>query len=225
MKTMDYVKETQQAYKDTQRARRYKEQQTQGGSWSRLTTLRERLCVAKALKSCSLRSENRILDIPCGSGILGKILGRFPFNAAASDISREMMELAWTEFDNPHFLGFAQADITQPPFPDHSFACVITVGLMHRLPGEIHEEVLKAIANLTSRFIIISYSLTSFWQRQKQRFIRTIKRQHMAAPAPLPLDIIKSRLEAQGLRILKKFWVIPLLSSEVIFLLEKRHPR
>ena len=181
---MDYEKDTRLAYRDAQKARNYQAQQTTARGWVRFTTLREQLWVKKALRQGLLTAQERVLDIPCGTGILACVLANFPCRVVAADISREMMALAPPDYQHPGFLGFVQADIVQAPFRPQSFSWVISVGLMHRLPENIRKEVLKWISYLSKKHIIISYSFDSPFQRFKHWLIKKVKPSHKPAPAP-----------------------------------------
>ena len=218
----DYETDTRLAY-NASKANSYKRQQTKGVSWMRFTTWREKLCVKKALKKCNLPSAGKILDIPCGTGILGSVFTESHFSVFASDISRDMMNLAYKDYKKVNFGGFIQADITKPPFITGTFDCVITLGLMHRLPADIRKEALQGLITLSNKYIIVSYSIDNPVQRLKQWLIRKLKPRHKSAPSPVPIHDIIRELSMNGLIIKRKFDVMPSLSAEVVFLLEKRN--
>lgn len=219
--TYEYDKDTRQAYRNVDKARAYRNLQFRDLGWGRFASWREKRIVKKALAGCALPPGARVLDVPCGTGILGGIFRDFPHPVVAADISLEMMNLARPEYGFPQFLGLVQADITRAPFAPGDFACVITLGLMHRLPAAIRQQVLAEIASLTSRYLIISYSIDSPIQRLKQEIIKKTKPSHRSAPAPAPHGDIVREVQAAGLRILQTCYPAPLLSSEIILVLEK----
>ena len=219
---MDYEKETRLAYRDPSRARSYKKHHTKGITWARFTMWRERLCVAKALRKCNLTETDKILDIPCGTGILANVLSKFPVSIIASDISREMMNLARSEYAGKNFYGFIQGDITMTPFKSDTFTCVIILGFMHRAPADIREQTLREITSISKRFIIVSYSVDSLLQRLKQSLIKNIKPSYKPAPSPATFRDIIEELNSHNLIIRKIFKVVTFLSAEVVFLLEKK---
>ena len=57
-----------------------------------------------------------------------------------------------------------QADITKSPFPTGEFKCVIVLALMHRLPDKIRRIVLSEIVRISSKYVIISYSVENIGQ-------------------------------------------------------------
>lgn len=220
--TYEYEKDTRQAYRDAHKARVYKSYQSQERTWGRVTSRREWIIVRRALDGCGLSPQAKILDIPCGTGIMGGILQQFPNPVVAADISLEMMDLAREEYTFSHFLGFVQSDITQTPFRPGDFACIVTLGLMHRLPSAIREKVLTGIASLRPRYVIISYSLDSLWQRLKQRLIKKFKPSHSSAPVPAPLKDIVREVNASGFKVIRSYHTIPLLSADIILALERQ---
>jgi hypothetical protein len=135
------------------------------------------------------------LDIPCGTGILAGVLS--------------------------NIVGVVQSDIAKTPFRKAAFACVITLGLMHRLPKGIRKEVLSEVAYLSNKFIIISYSSDSPYQRMKHWLIKKIWLNYKSAPSPVPFQDIMEEFNSHRLTIKKAFRVVYFLSAEVVFLLEK----
>jgi SAM-dependent methyltransferase len=218
--TFEYEKDTRQAYRNVQKAQAYKSLHTRELSWARFTMWRERTIVRKVLGGCGLAPQAKILDIPCGTGILGGILQEFPNPVVAADISPEMMELARPEYAFAHFLGFVQADITQTSFRPGDFACIVILGLMHRLPAQMRRQVLDEIAALRARQVIISYSIDSLGQRLKQRLIKKLKPAHQSAPVPAAFQDIVKEVTAAGFKVRRTHQVVPLLSAEIILVLE-----
>lgn len=216
----NYEKDTRLAY-DIPKAKSYKQQQTNGISWMRFTTWREKAFVTTALKYCNLAKSDKILDVPCGTGVLGTVFSKFPSLIIASDISRDMMGLARIDYSNANFGGFIQSDITGTPFKNEAFQCVVVLGLLHRLPEGIRKQAIKEAASLSNRFIIASYSVDSTSQRIKQWLIKKLRHSHSSAPSPAPMRDIIKELTDNGLAIKRKYTVMPFLSAEVVFLLEK----
>lgn len=216
----NYEKETRSGYGAT-KARSYKNQQTKDICWARITTWRERVNVESALAWCNLKKIDKVLDIPCGSGIMADILLRFPARIVASDISEEMMNLAREDYRGLNFKGFIKADITEAPFKNESFHCVVIIGLMHRLPLDIRLKALRGAVSLCSRFLIVSYSIDSPAQRVKQWFLRKLSQSHKSAPVPTRMKDIVREVNSNGLTVKKIYRVVPILSAERILILEK----
>lgn len=217
----DYERDTLNAYRTPERAAEYKRFNTTTWSWGHFVTWREQRAVARELARYNWSSADWLLDIPCGTGILGGLLEKFPFIIVASDISPEMMALAKDEYPAGHLIDCVQADITNTPFPRGSFACVVTLGFLHRVPPEIKRATLREISALSSRIVIITCSVDTPLQRFKHAVLSRVIRNHVPAPCPTPLAEIISECEAQQLRVVRAFMVVPLLSAHALLVLEK----
>jgi len=218
---MSYEKETKNAYKDKTKALAYKKQYTEGGNWARFTMWRQKQLTAKLLDLCNLKTTDKILDIPCGAGLIGPVLAKYEAFVTASDISREMMNLAENEYDKEKFDGFVEADITETSFTSDYFKCVIVLSLMHRLNDKLRKEVLTEVTRLTNRYLIISYSEINFFQRLKQTLLKMLKTSHLPAPESIRMKVMLSEMTEQGLEVVKIKRIFFLLSSKVLFLVRK----
>src|SRR5581483_7625747 len=164
---------------------------------------------------------DKLLDIPCGAGILGGVLHRFPFRIVASDISPEMLALARAEYPADRLEACTVADITATPFARGDFACVVVLSLLHRVPLDVRRAALREIAALTNRLVIVSCSVDTPLQRFKHALLRRIRRNHVPAPCPAPIEEVIADCEAQGLRVARAFTVLPGFSAYALIVLEK----
>ena len=218
----NYETDTLNAYRSRQRAAEYKSYHTKDWSWARICTWREQRLLHHELARYSWSADDRLLDIPCGTGILGKLLHSFPFHIIASDISPEMMDLARVEYHADRLLGCVQADITKTGFSRCSFACIVVLGFLHRVPLDIKRAALHEISTLAKRVVIITCSVDSPLQRLKKKFLTIVRRRHVSAPCPVPLQDIIIECEAAGFKVVRTVMVVPFLSAEVMLVLEKR---
>lgn len=221
-KTADYETQTRNAYRSGRRASEYKKYQTRNWNWARFSTWREQRILARELSRYSWSASDLLLDIPCGTGISGKLLRSFPLRIVAGDISMEMMELAREEYLADRLIGCVQADITKTGFKRGMFACIMLIGFLHRVPQDIKHAVLSEISALTNRIAIITCSVDSPLQRLKRNLLSVIRTKHIPAPCPVPLQDIISECEVAGFKVVRSFMVVPFLSSEALLVLEKR---
>ena len=173
------------------------------------------------LDRCGLDETSKIIDLPCGTGFIGKELCETRASIVASDISPAMMARARSQYSGPNFHGFVQCDITGPPFKERSFDCVILLALMHRLPREVRQKTLKNIVRTSKRFIIVSYSLDSRAQRLKQWLTRIVYRGYTPAPSPLALKDIIAEIESFALVVRHISYVASFLSGKLLLLVER----
>lgn len=217
----NYETDTLNAYRSKQRAAEYKRYHTKDWSWARFSTWREQRLLARELSRYSWSANDRLLDIPCGTGVLGKLLHFFPFQIVASDISPEMMELARGEYPADRLIDCVQADITKTGFSRRSFECIVVLGFLHRVPMDIKRAALREISALANRVVIISCSVDSPLQRLKKKALTIIRRQHVPAPCPVSLREIVAECEEAGFKVVRSLIVVPLLSAEAILVLER----
>jgi ubiquinone/menaquinone biosynthesis C-methylase UbiE len=184
--------------------------------------MKEQKWIEKALKRCHLTAISKVLDIPCGTGVMSKVFDQFTFRVAASDISKQMIDLAGGEYSVERFLGFVLADIENSPFANRTFDCVLSIGFMHRVPADIRKKALKELTCISRRYIIVTYSIDSRLQKLKHWLKKRIFPEYTTAPFPVPIHKILDEVNSFGLTIKKKFNVMSFLSAEVIFLLEKK---
>lgn len=218
---MTYETDTKNAYRNETKANAYKNQYIQGFKWARFTMWKQKLIVKDFLNLCNFTEQDKILDAPCGAGYIGDLLSNLDAQIVASDISMEMMVLAENEYKEVNFQGFLQSDITSMPIENDQFKCSIILALMHRLPNEIRKEVLTEIIRITSKYVIVSYSIESIAQKLKQKVLSIFHRSYLAAPSSIGMDEILSEFEGFGLKITKQKRIIKFLSAKVVFLLEK----
>ncbi|CDX46501.1 putative Methyltransferase type 11 [Mesorhizobium sp. ORS 3359] len=181
---------------------------------------REQNCIAKALETCSPLPA-QVLDVPCGTGKLADVLSRHDCQVMAADISMEMMALAKTAYaGRPGFQGFVRCDITQLPMADESFDTVICLRLIHLIPPHLRRKIINELARVTSRRLIVSYGLASRFQRIRLRLRRLITGR-VSAPHPVDFDVAREDFSQAGLKLVSSFSILPLLSCEQVFVLEK----
>jgi ubiquinone/menaquinone biosynthesis C-methylase UbiE len=218
---MNYEADTKQAYRSEGRAAQYQRYHTRDWSWGRIATWREQRCLAKVLRSYSWAPADRILDMPCGTGILGHLLGTLPSRIVVSDISRQMMTLGRPQYPPSRLMGCLQSDITAMPFRNGAFRCVTNLGFLHRVPPEVKRAAIREIARVSSHVVIATCSVDTRAQRLKHRLLGWLRGRHLPAPCPAPLHEVSAEFERNGLRLVRAFMVIPFLSAEAVLVLEK----
>ncbi|MDH5542740.1 MAG: class I SAM-dependent methyltransferase [Nitrospinota bacterium] len=218
---MDYEKETKNAYKNIEKAEDYFSGYSKGIKWRRYSTWKQNQNLKKALVKCNLDKSDIVYDIPCGTGIAGRIFKDFPPAIVASDISMEMMAYAKNEYRKEGFYGFLQSDITNLPLKSGTSKCAVVLSFMHRVPREIRTGALKELNRLTNRYIIVTYAVDSFAQRFKKALIKILKPGFVPAPSPTAYSEIIKEFRENNLKVLREYRIMPILSSSIMFLLEK----
>lgn len=219
---MEYEKDTRLAYRSSARADAYRRYQSSEWTWGRITTWREQSLIRRLLARRRWSAADVVLDAPCGAGILASTLAPLAPRVLASDISTEMMRLAGDAYAMDCFGGFVQADITALPFTDARFSVVITLGFMHRVPAEIRRKTLAEIHRICSDTVIVSFSVVSPAQRVKHRLVSAVTARHIPAPCAIPMREADREILEAGFKIVDRIPVLPLLSSEWLYVLSKQ---
>ncbi len=219
-----YELATKQKYQDPGIARRYLRGYAGRLKLSSLASYiiarREQRCIAKALERCS-PAPSRLLDVPCGTGKLAEVLSRHGREVLAADISMEMMILAKAAYEGqPGFRGFIRCDVTQLPFADESFDTVVCLRLIHLIPPSLRRDIINELARIASCRLIVSYGLTTRFQRIRLK-LRKMITGGISAPHPVKFDVARQDFEEVGLNLTDSFSILPFLSCERLFVLEK----
>lgn len=162
----------------------------------------------------------RVLDIPCGTGRITELWLGEGLEVLGGDISEAMLAIAREKcggFD--HTLGFRQLDLDHVDMPDGSFELVTCIRLFHHLETGERAAILRELARVSARFVLINVSYSSRIYRLRRRLKRTL-RQGVSRTSST-WDEIQNEARNARLRILKTRMVLPLLSEDMIVLLEK----
>jgi len=182
---------------------------------------REKRAVQAALSQCGLGRQARVLDLPCGTGLLADLFATQPYDVVGADISLEMIQVARPYYAADRTAGFVNADALALPFPPGTFDCVVSIGFFHRLPPAIRQQVLATLRDVSRGKLIASFSLDGMARRLKLALLRVLRPRFASAPAPVTLRELEAELQQAGWRIAHRWTVAPVLSSESVFLLER----
>ncbi len=187
---------------------------------ARMIALRERRCVAGALALCS-PPPAVLLDMPCGTGKLADILMSPGRRVYAADLSMEMMNCARAAYQaRDGFRGFVRSDAAQLPFADESFDTIVCLRFVHLLPPDVRRNIVKELARITSRRLIVSYGVADRFQRVRLR-LRRLLVAGISTPHPITIETARDDFAAAGLKLTASFRILPVLSGERVFVLEK----
>ncbi|MEI6984493.1 MAG: class I SAM-dependent methyltransferase [Rhodospirillaceae bacterium] len=219
----EYREETREAYRSGLRVAAY-DRQLRGWTWMGWTMARECHLVGRALRRCQLPTSARVLDLPCGTGVLAQTFAAAPVTVVAADVSSEMLRLARSRYAPRNNTLFVAADALTPPFLADTFDCVVVIGFFHRLPDAERRLALTALRRCSQRYLIASFSLDGPARRLKLGLIKALRPGFQSAPAPVSLEALWEDFRAVGLRVVARWAVAPPLSSESVFLLERVDP-
>lgn len=165
-----------------------------------------------------------VLDLPCGTGRVSEVITRFTSNLVCADISEDMLDVARRKLA-PHNTNIAYRviDAEKIEFPNASFDLVTTIKLMHLIPYDVQARVLREIARVSKRWIIVTYAYSGWLSWVKDYvFRKKYDKTNPSSDHPRRVADVIREAESIGCVVRKRYYTFRLFSSEVIFFLEKR---
>jgi len=212
---MKYEIETRNRYRSASEAESYKDGYTKGFSLrvmkNRLIAYFEQKAIMKATALCN--GVEKIMDIPCGTGKMTKLLSDKYKTYLGADMSYEMIQ----EIESTKNLTFIQADGTAIPLLDNSLDAIVSLRLIHRLPAEVKFKFFNELSRISSEYLIFSFSDDSL----SHRVLLRIKMILGIVPEKVVMESFKPYNELlmnNGFILKKKINVLPLISNQVIYL-------
>lgn len=182
---------------------------------SRIIAHRE-LAVLRALLQ-GIDTDGRVLlDLPCGTGKLGRLMAEFAVRVVAADVSAEMMNLAKNEYPPDQLIRFVECDARKIPLGDGSVDVIVCLRLFQRLPLTARRQALREFRRLARKHLLISYSYDSPLQRIRQT-VRPLYERGTGSAFSVGVKEIRSEIEDCGFRVERVKRVLPGLSSELVF--------
>ncbi len=177
---------------------------------------REKKAIARALEY--IPKGSRILDIPCGTGRLTKMLYQAGYTVTSADRSIEMVEAAeknFREYRTEVDLGdtparYCQEDIVAgTTFKDQEFDAVICHRLFHHLiDPNLRLKAIRELKRITKGIILLSFfnsfSLSAGLRSVKNR----IKRHKPTDRLPISAKTLIMELRSEGIEVIR---IIPMI--------------
>jgi ubiquinone/menaquinone biosynthesis C-methylase UbiE len=179
----------------------------------------ERYHVARALRECR-PPPAVLLDVPCGTGKLAKVLGALETQVVGADLSMAMMECARGAYRTSRFSGFVRSSVEQLPFDTGAFDTVVCLRLMHLFSPASRQNALKELARVASRRVIVSFGMVGSFQLLRLKIRRAIFR-NISTPYPVRFADLPIEIDAAGLYIARWRRILPIFSCEYLLTLEK----
>lgn len=107
------------------------------------------------------KGEGRALDIGCGPGVMTKQIRELGWKYAGIDISKEMIELADTRFNNDQNVQFKVGFVEKIDGKDNSFDAVIAMGLVEYVANDT--AAIQEMARVLKPGGLLIVSLPNWW--------------------------------------------------------------
>ncbi|HZP40631.1 MAG TPA: methyltransferase domain-containing protein [Candidatus Binatia bacterium] len=174
--------------------------------------------LARALGRALAGVRGIVLDVPCGTGILGDVFAARGLRVVGADISPAMLDVAR---DRNHGLGHVRTDLEMPPWRPRSFDAVVCARFLMHVPAADRPRVLRTLAGLSRGPLVATfchpYTLKSFGRAVRRMLGRSPKRSPRVTRHELEAEVA-----AAGLRLDRVIPVLPLLSE--VWVVVMRNP-
>jgi SAM-dependent methyltransferase len=187
-------------------ARRY-ERRRYGGLLRRLNLHLLERAIGRAL--AGVPPGALVLDVPCGTGVLGPVLLSRGLRVVGADISPAMLEVAR---ERGGICAHVRADLEQPPYRPASFAAVVCARFLMHLPATSRPRVLATLAGL-SRGPLVATVCHPWTVKRLGRAVRRLLGRRAKRSPRLTRRALAAEVEAAGLRLERVIPVLPLLSE------------
>ena len=163
-----------------------------------------------------------LLDVPCGTGRIAKVLMDWGFRVTAADISQEMIQVAQSRIaDVGGQLPASRGSADALPFANESFDAVLSIRFLPHISAEPRRLMLREMARVSRRWVFFSNSFSSAWYKSR----RAVKR-HLGHQAPTRYPVTENDLTEDlrlaGLKETARFWTFRFVSEELLMLCEKQ---
>lgn len=183
----------------------------------------EKRLVAKCFSR--LPKGGTIADAPCGTGRLAEALLDAGYKVHGFDISKAMLGVAQQRLAT-HGGNFTCEVANLKEHPPSGPICdgALCARVLMHFPLEQQVEFLTGVAGLSRSVVVINQSLDSSYQRLRRNLKRWMGNQ-ASARFPITDENIRLLLERSGLREVKRYRLLPVISEAVYIVAEKMAPR
>ncbi len=175
---------------------------------------REKNCITKALRGITPGS--RVLDLPCGTGRLTRLLMDQGFRVTAADVSEAMVSLARTniaasqsptEGHLPH-VDFEVRDVMQTGYADNQFDAVVCNRLFHHFTeSSTRLRALKELRRISRGPVIISFFNSFALDAAYRKLVNKARGRTPRDRIPIPYPVFHGELLTTGFRVQRKIAV------------------
>lgn len=162
-----------------------------------------------------------VLDLPCGTGRLTRLLVDAGFDYTGVDQSEAMLTVAREKVVGRPGVRLMTGDATRLPFEDASFDAVVCVRFLNLFPSELRRPMLQEMRRVSRRFLLAEsrYSRELTWWRPLAAALSARAREHYRLDQALWKDLADTGWKIHHLHHFKSRGLLS--STRVVALLEK----
>ena len=209
-------------YKDDAIARSYDRKRFSSLSGRFFNNLEKRL-IRKAFSE--LARDSVIGDVPCGTGRLAEVLLDSGFSVVGIDISPEMLATARERLDRfGERFRSVTSDAKTLADTGHRFDAALCARVLMHFPLPEQIAFLRGVAAVTDGRLVFTQGIDTAWHRIRRWLKRGLPLQRPAVFPLAPSDLHRL-IEQAGLREIKRYRVLPILSESLVIVTEHRTDR
>lgn len=166
-------------------------------------------------------ANDRLLDVPSGTGRLSDVLARHAERVYEVDYSLEMLRICRTNGETwgPRL---AEATALNLPFADRAFDLAVSIRLSHHLPArEARLAHVREMMRVSRRSALITFFNEMSWKNQLRETQRRYLKSGKRSKYTLHRDEVRAVAAEQGFRVVG-FWPLSRLFSGHDFALFER---
>jgi ubiquinone/menaquinone biosynthesis C-methylase UbiE len=172
---------------------------------------REKACILKCLEA--IPAGSRVLDLPCGTGRLTRVLVERGYRVTAADVSEAMLAHARDNYEayqeqkggKAQNVQFEVRDVLSTGFNNDQFDGISCIRLFHHFDeAETRRRALKELRRICCGPIVVTF-LNSFALDRLSLWLKhKIRRKPRTSQLPIPFSTFAADIDAAGLKIDKK---------------------
>ncbi len=208
-----------QRYRNLDAARAYDRDRFESESAKQRRDQNTQQAILRALREPgTIRS---VLDLPCGTGRLTRLLIEAGFQYTGADQSEAMLTVAREKLATLTEAALVTADATHLQFEADSFDCIVCVRFLNLFPSEMRLPMLREMRRVSRRFLLAEsrYTRELTWWRPLAAALRARSREHYELDRAFWRDLAETGWKIHRLHHFKSRGVIS--STRVVTMLEK----
>lgn len=163
-----------------------------------------------------------VLDIPCGTGRFTRQILDRGWRLVNGDISLPMLREARRLGEGREaLLGGVRCDAERLPFPDASIDMVMSIRFLMHVPDDLKVRILREYARISRRWVLVDVRHQYCINTQVKRLRRALGAKRKTPPRRYSLGRLKRDIEASGLVIRRRIWLVPPFSEKLLVLCER----
>jgi ubiquinone/menaquinone biosynthesis C-methylase UbiE len=208
-----------QRYRNLEAARAYDRDRFQSESAKQLRDHNTQQAILRALREPG--TIHSVLDLPCGTGRLTRLLVEGGFQYTGADQSEAMLTVAREKFSDLPGANLVTSDASHLQFADNSFDCVVCVRFLNLFPSEMRLPMLREMRRVSRRFLLAEsrYSRELTWWRPLAAALSSRSREHYELDQSFWRDLAATGWKIHRLHHFKSRGFLS--STRVVTMLEK----